>query len=419
MDTKATINEDVLNNIGTIEVVVLRCQDNPKNVPVNPFDFPKLPVLVKPTPAIGNTKSSSRQDRKAAFKKSKEKESSDDGGMFGGMGIFDGAADDPREARGWPTGIVGHYDTRPYRSHRIDERSGRRRHESPRRTENPRQRILEEESPRTVTSADEEHRPKARPERLVHFESPLVTRSRKPPSDSLRWPSGSHYSRHGRDEPHPHLLRRRSPSPESKPPRELLRSRYSDKRDPYPDRDERRQNSPVRAHHVLDGRDEHYRRQRLSGDSIYERSRSRSSVGGRGRFDNFDETPRRSGSSVWSRSSSEDRGRKKDYERRGRRGNIGSARERSWSWSSNGEQSRRRDYDIRDRRRDRSIEENEPDLRALAASFLQHVPQASEQGSRTSRGHRKLSPSPDRISVCWFVPILTPLTNNNISARLS
>ncbi|KAE9981221.1 hypothetical protein EG327_006289 [Venturia inaequalis] len=396
VDSKATINEDILNNIGTIEVVVIRCQDNPKNAAVNPFDFPKLPVLVKRVPAVSDTKSSSRQDRKAASKKVKEKEPSEDGGMGGMFGIFDGAGDDP-------LGLDGHYDTRGYRSHRFDDRpredsDHHRRYESPHRLHNPRQRILYDESPKTMTSTDEEHQPKHRSERLVHFESPVAIHSRKPPSDSNRRPSGSQYSRHSRDEPHPHLLQLRRSSLEKKPPRESPRPKYSDTRDIRPGWDERRRNSPVRTRHTSDGRDEHYRRQGRGGGSIHERSRSRSSMDKRGRAVNFDGAPRRSGSTDWNRSSSKDRGRSKDYSRRELRGDVGSARERGWSWSSGDERGRSRDSGKRDRYRKRSVEVSEPELRALAANFLQHVPPAPKQGSRRSRGHRHQSPSPESIS---------------------
>lgn len=396
MDTKATINEDVLNNIGTIEVVVLRCQDDPKNAPVNPFDFPKLPVLVEPVPVVSNTKSNPRPDRKTASKKSKEKEPSDDGSGGGMFGLFDGAGD-------CPTGLDGQYDTREYRSHREDDRSHRgsdrhRRHESPRRTRNPRERILEMAIPRTATPTDEERWPKVRTDKSVQFDSPLATHSRKPPSDSIRRPSGSHHSRHGRNEPHPHLLRRPSPSPERKPTREYPRR---------PDREERRRNSPVRIYHVLDDCDKHPRGQRRSGESIHEgsRSTSRSTLRGRGRIGSPDRRPRQSGGSTrdcsLSWSSDERRGRDRHYVERERRQSGGSTRDRSWSWNSDEGRGRDRGYDKHERRQRRSSQKRQKHRDRSDDDKLADFPTSfkglgEDPSRKESKSRRERAPSPSR-----------------------
>lgn len=277
-------------------------------------------------------------------------------------------------------GLDGHYDSRQYQSHRDDDRPRRdsdryRRYESPRTTQNPRDRILVEESPRTATPTDEERRPRVRVDKGVHFQSPLTTSSRRPPSDSTRQPSGSQYSQRGRDELHPHLLRPVRSSPERAPFRDDGRRRYSDVREPRNYRDERRRSSPERVYHVLDDRDEHPRRQHRSGESIHEgsRSRGRSTVRERSRIASPDRRPGRSG---------------------------GSNHNRSLSWSSDEERGRNRHYVERDRRRSRSsqmrqryLDRSDEDKYAEFHVSFKGLGEDPSKKQRQSRRERAPSPS--------------------------
>lgn len=346
MDTRATINDDVLNNIGTIEVVILRCQDDPKNTPVNPFDFPKLPVLTKPAPAVSNM--SSKQGRRAASKKARAKELSnqgeDEGGLLGGIvGLFDGATD-------YPTGLDGHQDSRESRAHRIDDRSRRQdsrshRYKSPRRSYNGRHRYLEEDL-LVATSTDEE------PQKSVHFESPVATYSRGRTSDRHRRPSSSRYARRDREEIHPFLLRSTRRSPGRQPFLDSRKRQHSDAKDLHTDQDSRRQSSPKElVRYLANGHDELAREQRRSGASIRKRSWSRSSVQGRGRSRSSDESER-------CRSVSSDKPEK-------------------------------------------GIDPCESEIYAAAAHLLQGVKQRPSKGNE---GRREQTPSPSSTSVRYLLP---------------
>jgi hypothetical protein len=347
VDTRATINDDVLNNIGTIEVVILRCQDDPKNMPVNPFDFPKLPVLTKSTPAVSNN--NIKQHRKAAYTDAKAKKNSDQGGdddaLIGGMmGMFDGAAD-------YPASLDGHQDSREPRAYHFDDRSrqhnGRsHRHESSRRPYSGRQRYLEEDL-LVASSTDEEL------QKTVHFNSPVATYSRGRTSNRYRSPSSSRYTRHDREEIHPFLLRSRRHSPERDTSLDSQKRQYPDARDLHVDKDRRRRSSPEElVHYLVDGYEK-----RRSGDFIRERNRSRSSIRGRDRNGSSDKGERR------------------------RNGNLD--------------------------KREKDIDPREAEIYATAARFLQGVKQGP---SKESKGRRECTPSPSSTSVrCLLLGIVTLL----------
>jgi hypothetical protein len=93
--TKPTINEEVLDNLGVIEVVVLRCEDDPASIPKNPWTFPILPSIPPPARKVSSTGAAPGQStRKTRASSSEADENGDDalGGMFG---LFDGAGDEP------------------------------------------------------------------------------------------------------------------------------------------------------------------------------------------------------------------------------------------------------------------------------------------------------------------------------------
>lgn len=113
-DTIPTVNTDVLDNLGIIEVVVLRCQEDPKTRPLDPWAFPVLPPIQKPNTKMSNEDTTSKNQRKSkknAKALSENGQGYDNGDAFGGMfgmGIFDGAADDKPAI----FGVDGHYDAR-------------------------------------------------------------------------------------------------------------------------------------------------------------------------------------------------------------------------------------------------------------------------------------------------------------------
>jgi hypothetical protein len=209
-DTKPTINEDVLNNIGTIEVVVLRCQDDPDNPPLNPFDFPKLPILSKPKTSTSGTRS--KTDQKAPIKKSNRKEpsnnSGDDelGGLGGLVGLFDGAADDPFD---FPMGLDGNWDSDRTRSRRHDSRSRRGFTGS---SHNGKHYHDEDDGRWPITSSEDDR------ERHVRFQNSTPARERSP--GRYLSPSSSRFSRHER-EPSVRGSRGRSPDRD-----DYVRDRY-------------------------------------------------------------------------------------------------------------------------------------------------------------------------------------------------
>jgi hypothetical protein len=315
VDTKATINDDVLNNIGTIEVVVLRCQDDPKDTPVNPFDFPRLPVLTKPTPVVSN--SNSKQDRRAASKKLKAKEPSDDGGsVIGFFGLLDGASD-------MPTGLDGYYDydRRASRSYRDGERS--RQRESPRRHLSARHRY--EEDMMITTSSDEEYERPKPARKAVGWVSPVASFSRRKPSDPPRRPSNIPRSRRGRDEVHPSPWRSAGPSPE----REYIRDRLTDRKPSHTGYDTKRRNSSADLlREIAKGQDELARSRHVDARVVRRSGRNRRRSGTEGYIqyvaEDYDERHRgrhRRKSSIEqgrSRSSTLERRRSRSSDRRKR-----------------------------------------------------------------------------------------------------
>jgi hypothetical protein len=100
-DTKPTVNDDILNNLGTIEVVVLRCEDDPDCTPIDPWKFPQLPTLAKTTKrpiSVSVPAKQSKQQKKKATSAAVADGAADD--IWGGMlSIFDGAADEPPQIR--------------------------------------------------------------------------------------------------------------------------------------------------------------------------------------------------------------------------------------------------------------------------------------------------------------------------------
>jgi hypothetical protein len=247
-------------------------------MPVNPFDFPKLPVRTNPTSAVSS--SSSKQNRKASFKTVKTKESADtgnddnDGGLFGGfgMGLFDGAADEP-------SGLDGQWDSQGSRPNWLDyprlQRSAR--------TPNYRGHRYEDVDPWATGSTDEDRR------RHVRFQlSPLSTHTSSQSSERHRSPSGSQRYRHESDEIHPHLLRRRRGSPEQGLTRERHEERYADPKHSHTDRDRRRRGGPEDARYLVDGHEELARERRRIENSARRHSGNRSPVRGRGRSKSSD-----------------------------------------------------------------------------------------------------------------------------------
>jgi hypothetical protein len=81
--SKSTANKTILDNLGTIEVVVLRCQEDPAVKPrKDPYDFPRFPK------ADGTGKASSPTSK---YHETNDHGGDDDNGIFS---LFDGAADE-------------------------------------------------------------------------------------------------------------------------------------------------------------------------------------------------------------------------------------------------------------------------------------------------------------------------------------
>lgn len=106
-DAKPSVKPNVLDNLGTIEVVVLRCQDDPQNLPINPWNFPRLPRGENSNRQSSSSKKAHKQSKsRKSIVKEPSDDGDDDGGGLGGMfALFDGVADDDR-----PFGLDGNWD---------------------------------------------------------------------------------------------------------------------------------------------------------------------------------------------------------------------------------------------------------------------------------------------------------------------
>ncbi|KAF2432964.1 hypothetical protein EJ08DRAFT_102665 [Tothia fuscella] len=193
-ETKASIGDNVLNNIGTIEVIVLRCEDDPSNPNINPWDFPRLPSLSK-NENQNDRRGSQSKNNKSNSKRSPNHGGNDDGDddVGGFFGIFDGAGDDPRQDRLY---LHERYNTRQPspRPNRHAYQYVRGREFLSRRASSPHPRLLEDDDDMpTCTDTRTTHEDESPPRRRVALRGGYGDLS--PPSYHTRDPRTSDYYR--------------------------------------------------------------------------------------------------------------------------------------------------------------------------------------------------------------------------------